>query len=168
MSNADDHSPSHDQRTGSTDANDVGDADAVWLELLERGDCLRLLATQSYGRFAYSPDDGPPEVVPVNFVLDGDVITFRTGAGALVRATLAEKVSFQADAVDPVHHTGWSVLVHGPATASDHWDSPGIPLHSWAPGDKDFWVRVRAEQVTGRRLRLVQLPPDLRLRHGYR
>lgn len=154
---------------GNDHTTNLGDdGEEFSLEELGRDDCLGLLATQSLGRFAFGAGGDPPEVVPVNFVLDGDAVIFRTGPGSLLRATLAERVSFQADAIDPVHHTGWSVLAHGSATASDHWDALGAPLQSWAPGDKDYWVRIHIEEITGRRLRLIQLPPDLRLRHGYR
>lgn len=148
----------------------VGDSDeeAVQLEPLTDQECRQLLASQSIGRFAFCHPGSPPEVVPVNFVLDGDVIVFRTGPGPKLQATLESQVSFQVDVVDPVHHTGWSVLVHGTATASDHWDRATRRPESWAPGDKTFWVHLSIDTISGRRLRMLQLPPDLRLRHGYR
>ena len=51
------------------------------LDVLDRRECLHLLATQSVGRLAVATPEGPL-VVPVNFVLDGESIVFRSDRGS--------------------------------------------------------------------------------------
>ena len=60
-------------------------ADAFWMSIgasrrlvdLNRDECLELLGAMSVGRIAYTTDDGP-RVLPVNYVLEGDSVVFRT------------------------------------------------------------------------------------------
>ena len=54
-------------------------------------------------------------VLPVNYVLDGDVIVFRSDPGEKLDAIDGHPASFQIDFIDAFHHTGWSVLVRGTA-----------------------------------------------------
>ena len=56
---------------------------------------------------------GTPLVFPVNYVLDGEAIVFRTGAGSKLAAAERGPVCFEVDGVDREHHSGWSVLVGG-------------------------------------------------------
>lgn len=59
--------------------------DAFWMSIgasgrlvdLSRDECLELLGAMSVGRIAYTTDDGP-RVLPVNDVLEGDSVVFRT------------------------------------------------------------------------------------------
>ena len=86
------------------------------LEELTRDECLRLVATLPVGRIAVNAATGPPHVLPVNYVLDGDVIVFRTDPGTKLSVLRRRPVTFQTDLVDPVHRTGWSVSIKGWAT----------------------------------------------------
>ena len=60
-------------------------AEAFWMSIgasgrlveLSRDECLELLGAMSVGRIAYTTDDGP-RVLPVNYVLEGDGVIFRT------------------------------------------------------------------------------------------
>ena len=60
-------------------------ADGFWMSIgasgrlveLSRDECLELLGAVSVGRIAYATDDGP-RVLPVNYVLEGDSVVFRT------------------------------------------------------------------------------------------
>lgn len=124
------------------------------VEVLTREDCLALLRTASVGRLAVTVDDGAPLVVPVNYVLDGDVIVFRTAQGSKLDALHRRAVSFEVDFIDPFRRTGWSVLVQGHAHDALHWEVDHISVDSWA-GDVPFCVRIEPESITGRRL-----PPD--------
>ncbi len=63
--------PTVDRRTG--------------LEVLERHECLRLLASQPVGRVAVVVDAWPM-IFPVNYALDGDSIVFRTDEGSKLPA----------------------------------------------------------------------------------
>ena len=45
--------------------------------VLDRAECMQLLATQSVGRVAYATDAGA-RILPVNYVLGADCVIFRT------------------------------------------------------------------------------------------
>lgn len=122
-------------------------------EVLDRTTCLALVATATVGRLAVAVAGGPPLVVPVNFVLDGDTVVFRSDPGSKLRLLAGRAVSFQVDHVPPGGGEGWSVLVQGRAGEVPARDVAHLRLVPWAPGDKDHWVRLRATVVTGRRLR---------------
>ena len=98
---------------------------------------------------------------PVNFLVDGEAIVFRTDYGSKFRLAVLRgaPVSFQIDGVDAGQRTGWSVLVQGSATEVPDGDVRRLRLQPWAPGRKSHWVRIAAESVTGRRIRLSELRP---------
>jgi nitroimidazol reductase NimA-like FMN-containing flavoprotein (pyridoxamine 5'-phosphate oxidase superfamily) len=132
------------------------------MEELDQDECRRLLAERHLGRLAV-PDFGGPVIFPVNYVVDGDLIVFRTDPGSkLDTATERESVAFEVDAVDGATRTGWSVVVRGVlAEVTDPTDLArlrALPLYPWAPGNKTRYVRVRPVKVTGRRIRI---PDDL-------
>lgn len=144
--------------TGSGEAG--GPASEPALEELTREECLRLLGSQAVGRVAVADFGSAPLVLPVNFVLLDDVVLFRSDYGTKFRLmVLAEHpVSFQVDQIDPGRRTGWSVLVQGEA-------HEGIPEHAgpsglepWAPGVKRHWIHIIPDVVTGRRIRLPEMP----------
>ena len=140
--------------TADTDAIEV---DRNGLHVLERDECLRLLATARLGRIAIT-SGALPVILPVNFRVVGDEILFRTGHGTkLDAATRNAVVAFEADAMDPFEHTGWSVLVTGVArqlAADDVPDALALHIPRWAPADTDTCVvAVSTELISGRRLR---------------
>jgi hypothetical protein len=102
----------------------VGDDDPT-LEVLTREECLRLVATLPVGRIAVNGVGGPPHVVPVNYVLDGDVIVFRTDPGTKLSALRKRPVTFQTDLID-----AWSGSV---ARREVRWRCEHRPLHN-SPG----------------------------------
>jgi hypothetical protein len=124
---------------------------------IQREECLELLAAQSVGRLAVIRK-GRPLIFPVNYVLDGDVIVFRTDPGAKLSGAPLRKVAFEIDGVDETAGTGWSVLVQGYCYEITN----GIDAHSefrrtlpvtpFAPGDKRHWVEIMPEVITGRRV----------------
>lgn len=132
------------------------------LEVLSRDECLALLGTASVGRIAYARPDEPPIVVPVNYALDGEVIVFRSDPGAKVTALREELASFQVDWFDPLHRTGWSVLIQGFAYETS---AAKVSLDPWDGGPKEHWLRVYPGVITGRRLTLALAELDPR---GYR
>ena len=131
---------------------------------LTRDECFGLLATQPVGRLAVATPEDAPLVVPVNFVLDGEAIVFRSDLGAKVRLIRHAPVSFQVDFIDWYHKAGWSVLARGVASEASHWEVGHLLLEPWAEGDKRHWVRIVVSDVTGRRLERVELewPSDNR------
>lgn len=122
------------------------------LEEIPRHECLELLASQPIGRVAVASPGSAPLVVPVNYLLDGEVVVFRSDIGAKLHA-LRHPVSFQVDCVDAIHRTGWSVLIRGTAYEATHWEVDHLHLESWAGDDKQHWVRVVPDVITGRRIR---------------
>jgi uncharacterized protein len=128
------------------------------LEVLSMSQCLALLRSRPLGRIAYL-DAGGPTVVPINHLVDGSNLVLRSlGGGKLDAAVVNSPVAFQLDEHDPARGTGWSVLVRGRATLVD--DAAEVAryaaeLDSWAisePGEAT-WIRVIAEEISGRRLR---------------
>jgi len=126
------------------------------LEVLDRRESLRLLATATIGRISVT-SGALPTVLPVNFrVIDGRIV-FRTAPGTkLDAATLNAVVAFEADRIDTDAHEGWSVVVVGVAqrVRDDEVDGHESGLITrWAPGPGDRLVAISTERVTGRRLR---------------
>jgi len=126
------------------------------LEVLPRAECLRLLAQSRVGRVVVT-DRALPAAFPVNFALLDEDVVFLTTAGSKLEAAEGEEVmAFEADDIDPVLHSGWSVLVQGLASViSDPEDleqARALRLEPWAPGGNFQFVRIRAELVSGRRL----------------
>ena len=126
------------------------------LVVLDREECLRLLAGVTLGRIGVT-SGALPCVLPVNFCLVDDQVVFRTGLGTkLDAATRNAVVAFEVDDMDPLSHEGWSVVVTG--FAREITDSAELDqLHServprWAPAGNGRVVAVSTEIVTGRRI----------------
>jgi nitroimidazol reductase NimA-like FMN-containing flavoprotein (pyridoxamine 5'-phosphate oxidase superfamily) len=128
------------------------------LEVLDRGECLRLLRTVSLGRIAITTG-ALPTILPINFRVEGDRILFRTGVGTkLDAATRGAVVAFETDAFDPMYHSGWSVVVTGVAQAVEDPDDRAVhTTPRWAPGQDERLVEVSIEDISGRRLDGFQL-----------
>lgn len=126
------------------------------LETLSAEECETLLARNSFGRVALW-SGGHPAVLPVLYgMLDGDVV-FRTAPGEkLVAAVLGQEVVFEIDAVEPARHAGWSVNVVGRAERIvDHREkqrAEQLGLEPWAGEYRNEYVRLRTEQLSGRRI----------------
>jgi transcriptional regulator with XRE-family HTH domain len=116
--------------------------------------CWDLIGSGGIGRIVFVDSTGPI-ALPVNFVVEHETICCRTDrSGPIAAISAGAQVSFEADRIDEVTRTGWSVLVRG------HLEQIGdaTPLFAartavpdpWAGGTRSHWVRVRPEQVTGR------------------
>ena len=140
-------------------------------EILDRATCLELLATVQVGRLAWATVDGRVHIRPVNYTLAGADIIVRTGMGSIFAAALADlPVTFEADDLEPALETGWSVVVFG--TSEDLGSTTEAAalresVRPWARGSRPNVVRIRAGEVTGRRLHprsgsivVVHLEPD--------
>jgi uncharacterized protein len=131
--------------------------DGPVLEELSRAECLRLLASVPIGRISYTRQ-ALPAVEPVNFALHDGAIVIKTDAGGkLAAATRRAVVAFQADDLDLVRRSGWSVTVVG---RCEEVTDPGdiarldrLRLELWAPGARDHFIRIVPAIVTGRELR---------------
>ncbi|GAB2518497.1 pyridoxamine 5'-phosphate oxidase family protein [Nocardiopsis aegyptia] len=125
---------------------------------LSRRACLDLIGPGGVGRVAFvSPTRSGPVVLPVNYALvDGDV-AFRTAADAELVRQLPGYVGFEVDRLDDTMSEGWSVLVTGLARIVHDPDEDAAlralaPVRPWAGGERETYVRVTPDQVTGRRV----------------
>jgi len=97
---------------------------------LTRPESLRLLGGAPFGRIVYTIR-ALPAIVPVRHLVDNGMVVVRTHVGADCAGAV---VAFQADDIDPVAESGWSVTVTGVARrvvdASDiaHYESVLAPF----------------------------------------
>jgi hypothetical protein len=104
---------------------------------------------------------GRPRIFPVNYVLDDDVVVFRSDPGTKLDGATLAWVAFEIDHVDVSLKQGWSVVVQGvgryitDAIDRESERRRGLPLEAWAPGDKEHWVEIIDPEISGRRLSTV-------------
>jgi uncharacterized protein len=139
-------------------------SDALWAAvevgtgLLELGrrECMELLAAKSVGRVAY-PRDAGARILPVNYILAGDYVVFRTVPdGEIFRHALSSVCAFEVDETDEFFEAGWSVVAVGRLELATEEDfarmrSGRLP-EPWASGDRWMFVRLSCEHVSGRRV----------------
>ncbi|HVT75867.1 MAG TPA: pyridoxamine 5'-phosphate oxidase family protein [Acidimicrobiales bacterium] len=123
----------------------------VEFEELDRDECLQLLGWESLGRLATCAGDGAPEVVPINFVLDGGTVVFR-GEPRRAAHLIDHPASFEVDRFDQFRKLGWSVLLSGTVVAVPDADANETVVDAWAPGDRRVLMRLVPERITGRRI----------------
>ena len=122
------------------------------LRVLDEAECYLLLHSRTLGRVGVHLGD-QLAVLPVYYaVMDRDVV-FRTAPGTkLDAAVLATRVVFEVDNASP----GWSVLLRGHAhEIRDHDElvhAKALLGHDWPAGEREEYVRIISEQITGRRL----------------
>lgn len=123
------------------------------LEILEPAECLRLFATATVGRLAYT-SGGIPAVIPVNVALAEQVL-FRLGTGAALAAIYDHQlVALEVDAIDLDACCGWSVNVVGTPTEvpAALAGAVGHLVRSWLRPDTTRLFSLQTTHVTGRRL----------------
>ncbi|MFE6872448.1 pyridoxamine 5'-phosphate oxidase family protein [Kitasatospora sp. NPDC057692] len=127
------------------------------LEELGADTCLRLLSTVPVGRVVYT-EHALPAVLPVSFEVapDGRLLLAVRRGSATARGLDGTVVAFQADQLDPVTRSGWSVLVHGRA---DVLRDPELlrralrsGLRPWVDDPEPMVVSLVPELISGRRL----------------
>jgi nitroimidazol reductase NimA-like FMN-containing flavoprotein (pyridoxamine 5'-phosphate oxidase superfamily) len=128
----------------------------TWVERLPPAECWRRLRSTPVGRIGVLVD-GVPEVYPVNFRVDGESLVFCTDHGSKLRGLeRSPSVCFEVDGFDVTLREGWSVMVKGCASvvsgAEEVQRLSAEPFEFWELGPKAHWVRVSAEQVSGRHL----------------
>jgi len=124
------------------------------LDSLDRSECLRLLGTEQVGRLVMV-DNGRPEIFPVNYVLHGDGVLFRTDVGTKLGSSTGRPVAFEVDHIDPNAGPAWSVVIHGTAQridASGRENAMAVGPSSWVVSTKPHLVRITPTEITGRRI----------------
>ncbi len=131
--------------------------DHAGLEILPFGDCLRLLDSVPVGRIGFFAD-GEIVILPVNHLVDGQDVIFRTGAGSKLSSVSNKNlVGFEADAYDARTRSGWSVVISGFTEIVESDEEirrlNDLGLQSWARAAEDVptWIRIRPTSITGRR-----------------
>ena len=119
-------------------------------------ECHRLIAAGGIGRIAFGTASGPV-VLPVNFAVVAGTIVIRTGEGTMIEGHADDQVAFEVDHIDQALCQGWSVLVRGLAHRVAH---PAELQHvrretalwPWPGNDRDIYVRIIPDKITGRRI----------------
>jgi hypothetical protein len=124
---------------------------------LSRHECRELLSSVGIGRIVFT-DRALPAVRPVVFRLDGQDIVIHTVAGSkLATAVSGAVVAFEADEFDAGMRAGWSVTVVGHARAvyapEEIARMKRLSPAPWTSGDRDYFITIRTEQITGLRVR---------------
>lgn len=119
-------------------------------------ECRRLIAKGGIGRVAFCTTSGPV-VLPVNFAVVAGTIVIRTGEGTAIDGHADEQVAFEVDRIDEALSQGWSVLVRGRAHRVAHPAElqivrRGAVIWPWPGGDRDVYVRITPDTITGRRI----------------
>jgi nitroimidazol reductase NimA-like FMN-containing flavoprotein (pyridoxamine 5'-phosphate oxidase superfamily) len=128
---------------------------------LSTEECWELLEAEEFGRLAYRLVD-EVHLVPINYLLDGRAILFRTASGnKLLAAALHSDVAFEIDWHDDL--AAWSVVARGRLRRLEEDEEHRIddlPLHSWLPTLRYDVIELVPDVVTGRRFRLQRPESD--------
>ena len=132
------------------------ETDRSGLEILDRDECLQLLATATLGRVGVTIG-ALPVIVPMDFRLVGDRVVFRVGVGTKLDGAIHNVVvAFQADEVKAPGAGGWSVSVTGMAreVIEPHEVSQMLDAHiaRWSQWGADRYIAIPTEMVSGRRI----------------
>jgi nitroimidazol reductase NimA-like FMN-containing flavoprotein (pyridoxamine 5'-phosphate oxidase superfamily) len=93
------------------------------------------------------------DIFPVNYVVDGESVLFRTAQGSkLFELTVNDEVLFEVD--DHTDTDAWSVILRGRAhpleRSEDVERADGLGLRPWIPTLKYTYVRVEPTALSGR------------------
>ena len=128
------------------------------LEELTPLESMRLLASVPLGRIVFTAR-ALPDVRPVSHLVLDDRVIVRADSGVAITSALRAEpgtvVAYEADAIDPVDHLGWSVTVVGVAhqvTDPVAADAFRRALRHWADGANDQVISISPGTVTGFRL----------------
>ena len=134
-------------------------------EAMPDAECVRRLRSHHIGRIGLVDREVRPIIFPINYFFDEGVVAFRTGPGSKLDLAPGAHVCFEIDGWDPDTGIGWSVLVKG--IAHDITHSRGAPtgrMRFWpvlplAPGSREHWIGVWADEITGRWFRTAAHRP---------
>lgn len=130
--------------------------DRTGLETLDAATCWRLLRAGAVGRLAVIVGH-QPDIFPVNYLVHDDAVLIRTAPGTkLAAAVLGGRVAFEIDQIDEEAETGWSVVVHGPASEVEALEgilsAEDSGLRPWVGATRERWVRIAVDELSGRRV----------------
>ena len=130
-------------------------------QALDEAQSWQFLTEHRIGRLAIVIG-GEPDIFPVNYVVDGRSIVFRTAEGSkMLAVALGGRMAFQVDEWD---HTGAvSVLAHGTARELGPGEIPPVEqfgLTPWVATLKVHWVRLEVDEIAGRAFTFGPEPED--------
>lgn len=124
---------------------------------MDRAECLALLEAEDVGRLALVQGH-MPAIFPVNYLLDGEDVVFRSAPGTKVAHGAGAPAAFEIDHLDRAARRGWSVVATGRLEIVDDLDGVTrdrlrhLPIRPWAAGDRDIVMRLVVGTITGRLL----------------
>ena len=114
----------------------------------------QLVRQSQVGRMAVVVE-GSPDIFPVNHTVDHGSVVFRTTVGTKLSAAVGSRVAYEVDGYDPASGQAWSVVLKGIAREVRQlhqlMEIVDLPVFPWHDGPKPRFVRIEAEEVTGRR-----------------
>ncbi|MFJ9643508.1 helix-turn-helix domain-containing protein [Streptomyces sp. NPDC101206] len=123
---------------------------------LDEEECRRLLGVRGIGRVAVFTPEGPA-IHPVNYLVAGGDVTFRTAADTVLARAVGREAAFEVERIDEVAARAWSVLAVGvllEATDPARLERLADAAHStpWAGGSRTRWMKLTPVRLTGRRV----------------
>lgn len=126
------------------------------VETLSEATCWTLLEAGDFARLAVTIEGGV-DIFPVNYLVTGSIIYFRSAPGSkLIAITANPNVALEVDGTRQKKR--WSVVVKGRAQrlGSDaEIEASGVlDLQTASPTSKWNYVRIMPAEISGRRFRL--------------
>jgi len=124
---------------------------------LTADECWTLLGGVPVGRVVFTME-AMPAIRPVNHLVDGKTIVVRSHLGSAITGYAGRDgamVCYEADELDPLHRTGWSVMVTGAArlvqdaVARARYE---CLLTSWSASRMEFVIAIEPAFISGIRL----------------
>ncbi|WP_260853412.1 pyridoxamine 5'-phosphate oxidase family protein [Kocuria palustris] len=121
---------------------------------LSRDEMWELLDSEPFGRLAVEAG-GFVDIFPVNFVVRGKKLWFRTAPGSkLATLTVNDQVAFEVDRRDEQRLMVSSVVLQGRARrvedAQERELAESLELRPWVRGFKPVFVVIEPDQINGR------------------
>ncbi len=121
---------------------------------LDQDECWRIVDRHQLGRLGVV-ERGRPAVLPVNFARDGSSLIVRVRPGSTIASAAdGRRAVLEVDEVDEDLERGRSVVVHGLLREVIHDDERArlsrLVIRPWAGGSRQVYVRLDAEEITGR------------------
>ncbi|MGO3508695.1 pyridoxamine 5'-phosphate oxidase family protein [Glutamicibacter arilaitensis] len=128
--------------------------------VLDEDQSWQLLSHSAHGRVA-TVAAGLIDIVPVNYAVHNGKLFLRTSPGnKLAAMSINEKIAFEVDGI--LSDEAWSVVVHGSAEVleyeADIQEARESGVTPWIPTQKDFWIRVNVDSISGRHFELGEQP----------
>jgi nitroimidazol reductase NimA-like FMN-containing flavoprotein (pyridoxamine 5'-phosphate oxidase superfamily) len=121
-----------------------------------------LLAGERLGRLAVLTDSGV-DIFPINYVVQGESLVFRTAEGTKLSAVTAHsEVTFEIDQWN--EDAGYSVVARGRAIPVSNPEElaqvEALGLRPWVPTFKTIFVRIIIHELTARKFSFGLDPID--------